>query len=68
MMTRYTQADVVVVGLIGERGREVKEFIEHSLGSAGMQRAVVVASPSDTSPLMRFAWRNVGYQYCRIFS
>ena len=53
MMTRYTQADVVVVGLIGERGREVKEFVEDILGESGMQRAVVVAAPADTSPLMR---------------
>jgi flagellum-specific ATP synthase len=53
MMTRYTSADVVVVGLIGERGREVKEFIENILGDEGMARAVVVAAPADTSPLMR---------------
>ena len=43
MMTRYTNADVIVVGLIGERGREVREFIENSLGPEGMRRAVVVA-------------------------
>lgn len=53
MMTRFTTADVVVVGLIGERGREVKEFIEHSLGEEGLKRSVVVASPADESPLMR---------------
>ncbi|WP_435104273.1 flagellar protein export ATPase FliI [Arhodomonas sp. AD133] len=53
MMTRYTNADVVVVGLIGERGREVKEFIEDILGPEGLARAVVVAAPADTSPLMR---------------
>jgi flagellum-specific ATP synthase len=53
MMTRYTDADVVVVGLIGERGREVKEFIEDTLGEEGLARAVVVAAPADTSPLMR---------------
>ena len=53
MMTRFTSADVVVVGLIGERGREVKEFIEHSLGKEGLKRSVVVASPADESPLMR---------------
>jgi flagellum-specific ATP synthase len=53
MMTRYTSADVVVVGLIGERGREVKEFIEGILGEDGMARAVVVASPADDPPLMR---------------
>ena len=53
MMTRFSDADVIVVGLIGERGREVKEFIEEILGQAGMQRAVVVASPADTPPLLR---------------
>lgn len=53
MMTRFTEADVIVVGLIGERGREVKEFIEDILGSEGLERAVVVASPADHSPLMR---------------
>jgi flagellum-specific ATP synthase len=53
MMTRYTDADVIVVGLVGERGREVKEFIEHSLGPDGLSRAVVVATPSDNPPLMR---------------
>jgi flagellum-specific ATP synthase len=53
MMARYTEAEVIVVGLIGERGREVKEFIEQILGEEGMQRAVVVAAPADTGPLMR---------------
>ena len=53
MMARYTTADVIIVGLIGERGREVKEFIEHSLGPEGLKRSVVVAAPADTSPLMR---------------
>lgn len=53
MMTRFTGADVVVVGLIGERGREVKEFIERILGEEGMARAVVVAAPADTSPVLR---------------
>jgi hypothetical protein len=53
MMTRFTEADIIVVGLIGERGREVKEFIEHSLGTEGLKRSVVVASPADDAPLMR---------------
>lgn len=53
MMARYTTADVIVVGLIGERGREVKEFIEHILGEEGLRRAVVVAAPADAPPLMR---------------
>ena len=53
MMARYTSADVIVVALIGERGREVKEFIENILGSEGLARSVVVAAPADTSPLLR---------------
>ena len=53
MMTRSTEADITVVGLIGERGREVKEFIDHNLGAEGLARSVVVASPADDSPLMR---------------
>lgn len=53
MMTKFTNADVVVVGLIGERGREVREFIDHSIGKEGMQRSVVVASPADDPPLLR---------------
>ncbi len=53
MMARFTEAEVIVVGLIGERGREVKEFIEQILGEEGRRRSVVVAAPADTSPLMR---------------
>ena len=53
MMARYTTADVIVVGLIGERGREVKEFIEQNLGPEGLKRAAVIAAPADTSPLLR---------------
>jgi len=59
MMTRYTEADVIVVSLVGERGREVREFVDEILGSAGLARAIVVATPADESPLMRVhgAWR-----------
>jgi flagellum-specific ATP synthase len=53
MMARYTKADVIVVGLIGERGREVKEFIEDILGEEGRKRSVVVAAPADSPPLVR---------------
>ncbi len=53
MMTRYTNADVIVVGLIGERGREVKEFVDNILGQEGLARSVVVATPADHTPLMR---------------
>ena len=53
MMARYTGADRIVVGLIGERGREVKDFIDNILGAEGLRRSVVVAAPADTSPLQR---------------
>jgi flagellum-specific ATP synthase len=53
MMTKFTEADVIVVGLIGERGREVREFIEQNLGEEGLRRSVIVAAPADESPLMR---------------
>jgi flagellum-specific ATP synthase len=53
MMARYTAAEVIVVGLIGERGREVKEFIEDILGEEGRARSVVVAAPADAPPLTR---------------
>jgi len=53
MMTRNTEADVTVVGLVGERGREVVEFLDDSLGAEGRARSVVVVSTSDESPLMR---------------
>ncbi|WP_018411170.1 flagellar protein export ATPase FliI [Methyloversatilis thermotolerans] len=52
-ITRQTAVDVVVVGLIGERGREVREFVELSLGEEGLKKAVVVVAPADESPLMR---------------
>lgn len=58
-MTKHTEADIVVVGLIGERGREVREFVENILGPEDINRAVVVATPADDPPLMRLhgAWR-----------
>jgi len=58
MMARYTAADVIVVGLIGERGREVKEFIEDILGTEGLARSVVVAAPADAPPLTRMQGAN----------
>jgi flagellum-specific ATP synthase len=62
MMTRFTDADVIVVGMIGERGREVKEFVENTLGEEGLARAVIVATPADHPPLMRMrgAWLATG--------
>ena len=58
MMTRHTQADVIVVGLIGERGREVRDFVHDTLGPEALARACVIATPADCSPLMRLngAW------------
>lgn len=58
LMARFTEADVVVVGLIGERGREVREFVEDILGPGDREKAVVVATPADDPPLMRIhgAW------------
>lgn len=53
MMARYTEADVVVIGLIGERGREVREFIERELGPEGMKKSVVVCETADKSPVRR---------------
>lgn len=59
MMARYTAADVIVVGLIGERGREVKEFIEDILEEEGRKRSIVVAAPADAPPLVRM--QGAGY-------
>ncbi|KAA5607257.1 flagellar protein export ATPase FliI [Roseospira marina] len=53
MLIRHSHAEVVVIGLVGERGREAREFIEDDLGEAGMARSVVVLATSDESPLMR---------------
>ncbi|KTD03517.1 flagellar protein export ATPase FliI [Fluoribacter gormanii] len=67
MMTRFTQADVVVVGLIGERGREVKEFIELNLGEEGLKRSIIVAAPADESPLMRLHGAKVATSIAEYF-
>ena len=53
MLTRGTAADVIVLGLVGERGREVRGFLEHDLGPEGRKRSVVVVSTSDNPPLLR---------------
>lgn len=67
MMTRFTQAQVVVVGLIGERGREVREFIDVSLGEEGRKQAVVVAAPADQSPLLRLRAAQVCHRIAEYF-
>ncbi len=53
MVARHTRADVNVIALIGERGREVREFLERDLGPEGLARSVVVVATSDTSPIMQ---------------
>lgn len=67
MMTRFTEADIVVVGLIGERGREVKEFIEVNLGEEGLKRSVVIAAAADESPLMRLHGAQVATSIAEYF-
>ena len=67
MMTRGTTADVIVVGLIGERGREVKEFIEEILGEEGREKAVVIAAPADQSPLIRLRGCETASQVAEYF-
>lgn len=53
MMTRFTEAEVVIVALVGERGREVREFVENNLGPEGMAKTIVIAAPADETPVMR---------------
>ena len=67
MMTKGTNADVIVVGLIGERGREVKEFIDEILGGGGRTRAVVVAAPADMSPIRRLKGCETATQIAEYF-
>ena len=67
MMTKFSRADVIVIGLIGERGREVKEFIEQILGVEGLKRSVVVAAPADNSPLQRIRAVQMAHSYAEYF-
>ena len=66
MMARYTSADVNVIALIGERGREVNEFIERDLGPAGLASSVVVVATSDEPALVRVRAAFVGHGHCRV--
>lgn len=68
MMARNTKADVNVIALIGERGREVREFIENDLGPEGMKRSVVVCVTSDQSPLIRMRGAFVATAIAEFFS
>jgi len=67
MITRYTKADVVVIGLIGERGREVNDFIRESLGPEGLAKSVVIAAPADVSPVLRLRAANVAHLIAEYF-
>tara|TARA_B110000003_G_scaffold99345_1_gene101465 strand:- start:1455 stop:2786 length:1332 start_codon:yes stop_codon:yes gene_type:complete len=67
MLTRNTEADVVIIGLIGERGREVQEFINQILGEAGMTKAVVIAAPANVSPVMRLKATNLTHLVAEYF-
>ena len=67
MMARYTEAEVSVIGLVGERGRETREFIEDDLGPEGLARSVVVVATSDEPPLMRRQAAYVTMAVCEYF-
>ena len=67
MLTKYTEADIVVIGLIGERGREVQEFIQKTLGQSGLKKAVVVASPANISPVVRLKATNRAHLIAEYF-
>ena len=67
MVTRFTKADVVVIGLIGDRGREVNDFIKDSLGSEGLKKSVVVAAPANVSPVLRLRATNLAHLIAEYF-
>ena len=67
MLTRFTKADIVVIGLIGERGREVQAFISESLGEAGLAKSVVVAAPANVSPVLRLKATHMAHVIAEYF-
>jgi flagellum-specific ATP synthase len=67
MLTRFTKADVVVIGLVGERGREVQAFISESLGKEGLAKSVVVAAPANVSPVLRLKAANMTHLIAEYF-
>jgi flagellum-specific ATP synthase len=67
MLTRNTEADVVVIGLIGERGREVQEFVHQTLGQEGLKKAIIVASPANESPVIRLKAANLTHLIAEYF-
>ena len=67
MLTRFTKADVVVIGLVGERGREVQAFINESLGPEGLAKSVVVAAPANVSPVLRLKAANLTHVVAEYF-
>lgn len=67
MLTRFTKADVVVIGLVGERGREVQAFIAESLGLEGLAKSVVVAAPANVSPVLRLKAANLTHVIAEYF-
>jgi flagellum-specific ATP synthase len=67
MLTRFTQADLVVIGLVGERGREVQAFIAETLGKEGLAKSVVVAAPANVSPVLRLKAANMTHLIAEYF-
>jgi flagellum-specific ATP synthase len=67
MMTKHTTADIVVVVLVGERGREASEFIEETLGEAGLENSVVVLATSEASPVLRRKANDTGHTIAEYF-
>ena len=67
MLTRFTKADVVVIGLVGERGREVQAFINETLGPEGLAKSVVVAAPANVSPVLRLKAAHLSHVIAEYF-